>query len=154
LNIINQLKVNRMKPIHLFLAFALLIAAGCKDDSDTEGDSLVRIDPSQHILGRWQEIARGNDMFPELEPDGHIIEFLPDGTYNTIWNSGTVTTRRYRIDAEFVYLNSGTGPDGHTDRYTFSGTDTLRLDYVAGAITTASDTPHFNIYIRLTTQEK
>jgi hypothetical protein len=143
-----------MKPIHLFLAFALLIAGGCKDDSDTEEDSLVMIDPSQHILGQWQEIARGNDMFPELEPDGHIIEFLSDGTYNAIWNSGTVTTRRYRIDSGFVYLDNGGIPDGHTWQYIFTGIDTLLLDYVTGIKEETMQSPSFHIYKRLTTQEK
>jgi hypothetical protein len=78
-----------------------------------------------------------------------VIEFLADGTI--IYQNGW--TRSYRIDAEFVYYDGGKAPSGHTYRYSFTGTDTLRLDYVDGAITDASDTPRFNIYKRIKTNE-
>jgi hypothetical protein len=134
-----------MKPIHLFLAFALLTAAGCKDS----------LDPSQQILGKWQEIARGNEMFPELEPDGHIIEFLPDGTmpggtYHSIVMRDS-QTESYRLDADFLYLGSGKYPDGYIYKYSFTGTDKLRLEIVDGAVyyIYSTRTPKFNIYQRL-----
>jgi hypothetical protein len=132
----------------LLLAFALLTPGGCKDDKEE------MLKYQQPFLGQWQEIARGNDMLPELTPDtGHIIEFLPDGTYQAVWGSGGGTTRHYRVDAEFVYLDSGKDPGGHTDRYSFTGTDTLRLDYVDGAIADSPGTPTFNIYKRLKNNE-
>jgi hypothetical protein len=126
--------------------FALLIPTGCGDNND---EDLSLLEPAQRILGKWQEIARGNDMFPELEPDGHVIEFLADGTYHAFLISGDVSTRSYRIDAEFVYYDGGTPPGGHTYRYSFTGTDTLRLDYVSGNKTDSTGTPRFNIFKRI-----
>jgi hypothetical protein len=133
-----------MKQI-LFILFALLLAGGCKDSDD---NSHVEVTP-ELFLGQWKEIARGNETYPELTPDGHVIEFLPDGTYHRFLNSGDVLTRSYRVDAEFLYLDSGTIPDGHTYRYSFTGTDTLRLDYVDGAIELSMGTPEFHIYERI-----
>jgi hypothetical protein len=140
-----------MKTIYLLLALALFLPEECGDYHD--GEDTGASDPAQLILGQWQEIARGNDTYPELEPNGHIIEFLPDGIYHGFWGNGNESTRRYRVDAEFLYLDSGKIPDGHTYRYTFTGTDTLRLDYVDGAITDSMDTPTFHIYKRLKTEE-
>ncbi|MDR2118165.1 MAG: hypothetical protein LBP25_01320 [Tannerellaceae bacterium] len=138
----------QQKTIYVLLAFALLLAGGCKDDSEE------MLKYQQPFLGQWQEIARGNDYYPELTPDdGHIIEFLPDGTYQAVWGNGGVSTRHYRVDAECVYYDNGTRPYGHIDRYSFTGTDTLRLDYVDGAITMSMATPTFNIYKRLKTNE-
>jgi hypothetical protein len=67
-----------MKAIYLIFALALFLPEECRDDHD--GGDTGTSDPAQLIMGQWQEIARGNATYPELEPDGHIIEFLPDGT--------------------------------------------------------------------------
>lgn len=135
------------KRIFLITVFALLALAGCDNDEDT-------LKYRQPFLGQWQEIARGNDHHPELEPDGHILEFLPDGTHRYLHNDGTVgSARSYRADAKFLYYGSGKDPDGHTYRYTFIGTDTLLLDYVDGAITKSTDTPTFYIYVRPPSEE-
>jgi hypothetical protein len=101
------------------------------------------------ILGQWQEIARGNNTYPELEPDGHVIEFLPDGTYHAFFSNGAVATRSYQIDDKFVYYGSGKSPDGHTYRYRFIGTDMLRMDYVDGVLEESMLTPTFHIYKRV-----
>jgi hypothetical protein len=135
-----------MKTFYLILALALFLPEECRDDHD--GEDTGTSDPAQLFLGQWQEIARGNDAFPGLEPDGHIIEFLTDGIYHRFWPSGNESTRNYEVDAEFLYLDRG-DIYGYTDRYTFTGTDTLRLDYVYGLITTSMGTPTFHIYKRV-----
>jgi hypothetical protein len=132
-----------MRTIYFILACALFTLGGCSDNSEKISEF------QKPFLGQWKEIARGNGMHPVLEPDGHTIEFLLDGTFHRYGSA-----RRYRVDAEFLYLDSGKSPDGHTDRYTFTGTDTLRLDYVDGNIEESSTTPHFNIYERLITIEQ
>ena len=139
------------KTIYLISAFLLLLVAGCKDNNEDMQKYL------QPFLGQWKEIARGNEWFPELTPDGHVIEFLPDGTmpggtYHSRFPSVNPTDN-YRANAEFLYLNSGKAPDGYTYRYAFTGADTLRLDYVAGVIPLSMDVPYFNIYERLRTNE-
>jgi hypothetical protein len=131
-----------MKRVFFILFALLLLAAGCKDDNDDMQKYL------QPFLGQWREIGRGNDTYPELTLNGHVIEFLPDGTF--IRGTGTGTCR---ADAEFLYFDSGTAPDGYTWRYTFTDADTLRLDYVDGLISKSMGTPHFYIYERLTTNE-
>jgi hypothetical protein len=133
----------KQKATYLILLFALLAAGGCKDNNDEE------LKYRQPFLGQWKEIARGNDTYPELPPDGHVLEFLPDGIYHRFWDSGTELTRSYRVDITYVYYGSGKDPDGHIDRYSFTGTDTLRLDYVYGLKNESMDTPTFNIYERL-----
>jgi hypothetical protein len=139
-----------MKTFYLIPLFALLLLAGCKDSNYEAEEEIETItDPAQHILGQWKEIARGNATFPELEPDGHIIEFLADGIYHGFWGNGNESTRHYRVDDEFLYLDSGKIPDGHTYRYIFTGINTLLLDYVDGAIANSMLTPRFHIYKRI-----
>ncbi|MDR2118163.1 MAG: hypothetical protein LBP25_01310 [Tannerellaceae bacterium] len=140
------------KTIYLLLAFALLLAGGCKDNNEE------MLKYQQPFLGQWQEIARGNETFPELTPDGHVIEFLtdgtmPGGTYHSRFPSGN-RTDNYRVDAGSLYLNSGKPRDGYTYRYSFAGPDTLRLDLIYGMRTLSTDTPIFNIYERLKTNEQ
>ncbi|MDR2810850.1 MAG: hypothetical protein LBB84_09915 [Tannerellaceae bacterium] len=141
-----QLKTFSIIPIF----FALSYLSECGD--------YYNIEPTaKTILGKWQEIARGNDWYPELEPDGHIIEFLPDGTMpEGTYHSGSFTlsligirTSSYQIDEEFVYLNSGKPLIGYTYQYSFSGTDTLRMDLISGVRTFSMGTPLFNIYKRV-----
>jgi hypothetical protein len=139
-----------MKTLYLFFALALFLPEECRDYHD--GGDTGASDPSQLILGQWKEIARGNDTYPELEPDGHIIEFLPDGTYHAFWSNGNESTRRYETDVKFLYLDKGDIYE-HIYRYTFTGTDTLRLDYVYGDIEMSMGTPQFNIYKQIKTEE-
>jgi hypothetical protein len=111
----------------------------------------------ESILGQWQEIVSGNDMFPVIDPQyyhidrphGYVIEFLTDGTYHCFFSNGTVITRSYQVDAEFVYFDGGTPPDGHTYRYGFIGTNMLRMDYVKGYLYKAMDTPTYHIFERV-----
>ena len=131
-----------MKRFFFTLFALLLLVAGCKDNNEDMQKYL------QPFLGQWKEIARGNEWFPELTPDGHVIEFLPDGTFIR----GT-STGPYRADAELLYFYSGKAPDGHSWRYAFTGTDTLRLDLISGATSLSTATPHFYIYERFTTNE-
>jgi hypothetical protein len=131
-----------MKRVFFILIALLLLPAGCKDGDEDMQKYL------QPFLGKWKEIGCGNDRYPELTPDGHVIEFLPDGTF--IRGTGTDP---YWADAELLYTYSGKSPDGYTWRYTFTGTDTLRLDYVDGLISESMGTPHFYIYERLKTNE-
>jgi hypothetical protein len=132
-----------MKRICLFLFLALAAAGGCEGGKETT-------DPSQLIVGKWQEIARGNHMYPTLPPNGHIIEFLADGTHLCFSDNGSVLqARRYRVGDGYVYYDSGKAPDGHTYRHTFAGAYTLRLDHVDGAIQMSGFTPTFNIYRRI-----
>ncbi|MDR2810851.1 MAG: hypothetical protein LBB84_09920 [Tannerellaceae bacterium] len=138
----------QLKTIYLILALALLVPTGCADNNEEQE---VTMEIRELFLGKWKEIARGNDLHPKLEPDGHIIEFLPDDTYHAYFDNGEVSTSSYRIDAEFMYYDGGTPPSGFTYRYGFSGTDTLRLDYVTGNLTKISSTPLFNIYKRINT---
>jgi hypothetical protein len=129
---------------YLISVFLLLLAAGCKDDSDDMQKYL------QPFLGQWQEIACGNDDNPELTSDGHVIEFLSNGTF--IRGTGTGTCR---ADAEFLYYDSGTPPDGYTWRYTFTGTNSFLLDMVDGLVNYdyPSSTPTFHLYKRIKTNE-
>jgi hypothetical protein len=142
--------------VFLIPVLALLIPAECGYNNDDIGGDIP--DPPEHILGKWQEIARGNEMFPELPSDGHVIEFLPDGTMpGGIYHSAAMRgsrTESYRVDAEFLYINGGKPDDGYTYRYTFTGTDTLRLDCVDGIVTYSPGTPAFNTYERLKTNKQ
>jgi hypothetical protein len=97
------------------------------------------------FIGQWQEIARGNDHYSRLTLSGEFMEFFENGT--SIYYRPPIAT--YRADAEMLYLNSGKDPDGRTYRYTFTGTDTLRFDHVAGLLTLSGDTPLFYIYKRI-----
>jgi hypothetical protein len=133
-----------MKQI-LFILFALLLLGGCKESDD---NSRIEVSP-EPFLGQWQEIARGNETYPELTPDGHVIEFLTDGTYYKFLNNGDVLIKSYRVDAEFLYLDSGKPDMEYTYRYSFTGTNTLRLDIVYGIVQESMGTPRFNIYERI-----
>jgi hypothetical protein len=155
---INHLNFMRMlqKTIYVLLALALLLLGGCKD---SDNNSRMEVSP-EPFLGQWQEIARGNETYPELTPDGHVIEFLEDGTMpkKTYHSATRITDReetdRYRVDAEFLYLNSGKQDTEYTYRYSFIGTDTLRLDLIYGIRTLSPGTPTFNIYERIKTNER
>jgi hypothetical protein len=129
----NKVSMKR-KAKFLLLPFALFALAGCGDNKEEN-----------------EEIARGNDTCPpELPPGGHAMEFLPGGTCHAFWGNGSVSTGRYRADTEFLCYDREKGIYGHIRRYTFSGADTLRLDYVAGLLTFSPGTPAFYLYRRYT----
>jgi hypothetical protein len=135
----------------LLLAFALLTPGGCKESDD---NSHVEVTP-ELFLGQWKEIARGNETYPELTPDGHVIEFLEDGTMpQKTYHSATRRTGReeidhYRVDTEFLHLNSDSTDNKYIYRYSFTGTNTLRLDLIYGSTLKSMGIPTFNIYKRL-----
>jgi hypothetical protein len=115
------------------------------DPIDLEGMTVQEIQAL--FTGKWQEIDRGSNLFPELPTDGHIIEFLADGIFLT---SLSDVRRHYSLDSKFLYLDGGKAPDGHTYRHTFIGSRyKLRLDYVDGAIEESGGTPLFQIYKRI-----
>jgi hypothetical protein len=137
---------NYKKIIFLFFLPALLGLAGCGDDVP-DLKNMTEQEIQALFVGEWQEIARGNDLFPELGTDEHTIEFLTNGIYLTSLND---VRRHYSLDSEFLYLDSGKDPDGHTYRHTFIGNrNKLRLDYVNGVITLSGNTPLFRIYKRI-----
>jgi hypothetical protein len=151
----------------ILLLISAIMATGCSKDKDKEDVKEVEIievpeppsdpepsEPPQNVgdfyksfIGQWQEIARGNDHYPELtsEPSGVIMEFFEDGT--AFYYSSPIIA--YRADAEFLYMGSGRAPDGRAYRHTFTGVDTLRLDYAAGLIAMSMYTPSFYIYKRI-----
>jgi hypothetical protein len=155
---IHHLNFMRMlqKTIYVLLAFALLTPGGCKDSDD---NSHVEVTP-ELFLGQWKEIARGNETYSELTPDGHVIEFLPDGTmpqktyHSAAWIAGREKTDHYRVDTEFLHLNSDSTDNKYIYRYSFTGTNTLRLDLIYGMRTLLMDIPTFNIYKRIKTNER
>jgi hypothetical protein len=105
------------------------------------------------FFGEWKEIACGNSINTELPPDGHVIEFLPDGTYYGPF--GKDSTANYRGGARVLYLKNGEVE--RTYSYSFIHTDTLRLDFRSvnqdvPAIFYLYE-PSFYIYERLTTNE-
>jgi hypothetical protein len=146
---------NYKKILILLFIPALLSLAGCnkKDDVPDFNDDVpdLRNMTEQEIqalfVGEWQEIARGNNQFPELGTDGHTIEFLTNGIYLTSLNDERI---HYSLDSEFLYLNGGKTPDGYIYRHTFIGNrNKFRLDYVYGLIEDSGGAPKFHIYKRI-----
>jgi hypothetical protein len=146
-----------MKTFHLFIAFALLIAAGCKDSDSEKEDSLVAIqDPSQHILGKWREIACGNSYYPELTPTYHVfhtVEFLPDGIYYGPYGfhrgQDDGKSSHYRIESDSLYLVRESDSNVYIYRYLFTGKNQLLADYIYGGIEKTMTTPSFHIFERI-----
>jgi hypothetical protein len=136
------------KTLLLFFLPTLLSLAGCNNDDVPNLNGMTEQEIQALFVGEWQEIERGNDTHTELATDGHTIEFLPDSIYLTSWNNDL--RMRYSLDSEFLYLNSGKMPDGHTYRHTFIGSrDKLRLDHVDGLTTDLGGAPSFYIYKRI-----
>jgi hypothetical protein len=144
-----------MKQI-LFILFTLLLLGGCKE---SDNNSRMEVNP-EPFLRQWQEIARGNETYPELTPDGHVIEFLEDGTmpqktyHSTTRRTGREEIDHYRLDTEFLYLNSDNTDNKYIYRYSFTGTNTLRLDLIYGSTLKSMGIPTFNIYERIKTNER
>jgi hypothetical protein len=145
-----------------FILCALICAvvAGCdKDKDDAKGADEVEIievpevpsepePPKRYpgvnvgnfyssFVGQWQQIDCGTflpDSISKLyvKPSGYIFEFFEDSTAR---RSSTQYTN-CRTDAEFLYYTLN-GRQKYIDRYTFTGPDTLRLDYEYGLITTS-----------------
>jgi hypothetical protein len=135
-----------MKTIHLILVFTLIAIGGCKDnDKETT-------DPSQLIVGKWMEIARGNSYSsnPILDPTYQTIEFLADGTYNGPYGfySGVSDQAVYRIEADSLTL-SKEGHSIYVYRYAFTGKDLFRADGIHGTVPYSLATPTFHIYKRI-----
>jgi hypothetical protein len=140
-----------MKTFYLILALALFLPEECgyyHDGGDTGAS-----DPSQLILGQWQEIARGNDTFPELTPVSLTIEFLTDGMYRGPLgfhhgrDDGEASY--YRIESDSLHLYRNGNSNTYIYRYLFTGKNQLRMEYVRGPITYSLATPTFHIYERL-----
>ncbi|MDR1345035.1 MAG: hypothetical protein LBJ39_06750 [Tannerellaceae bacterium] len=143
-----------MKKNKLLFFTLLLMMAGCDDDYVYNGNLLI---------GQWQEIARGNpditDDHPVLKeagikaadleafrPDGHIIEFLENGTK---LHHGSDQVMPYETDKEFLYYYKGDEYNEFIYRYTFTGPDILRLDIVTGNIINVWPGITYNIYKRI-----
>jgi hypothetical protein len=100
------------------------------------------------FLGQWQEIARGNENYPELTPEDVSLEFRADWTYTQAFSETNVRNAHYSVDGAFLRYIYGGGSPGHTWTYSFYE-DKLRLDYKDGPIEDAAHTPHFYIYKRI-----
>jgi hypothetical protein len=121
----------------LFITIVLLVA-GCGDDVTD------RLYPGEVLVGRWQEVACGNDRHPELKPDGHIMEFTSNGYRIT----GSI--KHYTIVfGKFVYDEDGEPSERYGYRYSFFGNNLLRLDYAEGPLPAGDLAPTFHIYKRL-----
>jgi hypothetical protein len=138
---------NYKKILFIFFLPALLSLAGCNKDDVPNLKNMTEQEIQALFVGEWEEIERGNDEYSELATNGHIIEFLADGSYLT---SLSDVRRHYLLDSEFLYLDGGKAPDGHTYRHTFIGNrNKLQLDYVAGNKTAMGGAPTFRIYKRI-----
>ncbi|MDR1344933.1 MAG: hypothetical protein LBJ39_06225 [Tannerellaceae bacterium] len=143
-----------MKKNNLLFFTFLLMTAGCGGDYVYDESLLV---------GQWQEIARGNPditdddpLVKELgikaadlsrfQPDGHIIEFLENGT-RLHHSSNQVLP--YEADKEFIYHNKGNENYESIYRYTFTGPKILRLDFVKGNMVGIWPGITYNIYKRI-----
>jgi hypothetical protein len=138
----------------LFILCALLLLVGCGDNNEGDVSTITISDPSQHIQGKWQEIARGNDMYPELTPSEMSIEFLSDGTYHGPYgfqdDRNDDEPSYYRIASDSLYLYRELDyPDLYIYRYLFTGNDQLLVNYIHGAINKPSDIPLFHIFKRI-----
>jgi hypothetical protein len=144
----------QQKTIYLLLACALLLLVGCGDNSEADGGTVTISDPSQHIQGKWQDIARGNDMYPELTPSEMSIEFLSDGTYHGPYgfqddrNDGEPSYYRIASDSLYMYREQGSS-DLYIYRYLFIGNNQLLVNYIQGVILKTMHIPKFHIFKRI-----
>jgi hypothetical protein len=125
-----------------------------------EAEELLR----KPFFGQWKEIERGSDdmfdelpegitEFPTFTASGDTVEFLPEGV---LLCSRYQSQFCYSVDTEFLYRTRNDAPgndappgNDFTDRYTFTGSDTLRLDYVDGAIKDIWPQITFRVYKRI-----
>jgi hypothetical protein len=130
----------------------LLAAAGCGKDDDKD-DALTHIDdPSEFILGKWQEIACGNAYFPELPPRFYTVEFLPDGTYYGPYGFDSSKSdglpAQFHIASDSLFLQK----EEHSDyiyQYIFIGKNQLLANLRYGVILHSMNTPLFHIFERI-----
>ena len=143
--------------IFLLLVLTLLaIPAGCDDTLNLEGMTEQEIQAL--FVGEWEEIARGNSLFPELGSSGDVIEFRSDGTVHGTLPGGDLyaipggsdQVSIYRVDAWLLYINGGEETSGgHIFRHKFTGKNKFRLDHVHGLRNQSGATPDFLIYKRI-----
>jgi hypothetical protein len=155
------MKNNRLLFPILLLASAIA-AGGCSKDKDKDKDveEIVNIETPEapdepeapelpdypyypdanvgdfykSLIGRWQIFYHGTG-YPDIDSvyninaiqNGSIYEFFEDG--NALFGSWPVTN--WLMDAELLYYTVNDWQQ-YADRYTFTGSDTLRLDYVYG----------------------
>ena len=144
------------KVIYLITLFLLLLAAGCKDDNEAEDGLGPQIDPSERILGKWQEISYGNSYYPEIPSEYgrpyYTIEFLPDGTYYGPYGlyhsiiDGEATHYRLESDSLTLY-REGLSP--YIYRYIFTGNDRFLASAVYGFTGYTMLSPTFHIFERI-----
>jgi hypothetical protein len=130
---------------------ALLLLVGCGDNSEADGGTVTIADPSQHIQGKWQEIACGDRNNPELTPNGAVIEFLPDGKYHGPYGFHYAEADDepiyYRMESDTLYLKR----EGYADyiyRYLFINNNQLLVEYVSG-LQLWVNIPDFHIFKRI-----
>ncbi|MDR1344932.1 MAG: hypothetical protein LBJ39_06220 [Tannerellaceae bacterium] len=136
-----------------FLLLLLLATVGCgKDNEDNDDKEEIYLDKSyESFIGRWQQFDCGGPKYmPDsifkkyVEPDGHTIDFFEDRTARCY----SVQYLNCRTDADYLYyiLNNG---QSYTFRYAFTGSDTLRLDYIDGLFRASGLAIMYNVYKRL-----
>ncbi|MDR2810848.1 MAG: hypothetical protein LBB84_09905 [Tannerellaceae bacterium] len=146
----------RTHSIYFILLFALLSLGGCADKNSEEEENIEGIlEPSQRILGQWQEIACGNEYNPELPPTSQTIEFFSGGTYygaygfHNGWNVGKAD---YQIASDSLIL-SREGSRIHIYRYIFIGKKQLLVDHIYGDVPYVMTIPKYHIFERINTQK-
>ncbi|MDR1407330.1 MAG: hypothetical protein LBJ23_04710 [Tannerella sp.] len=99
-------------------------------------DTVPDVSPlREKIAGRWQETARGYDEKMDGESTGQILEFLPDGTFNTYSRNGVSLVRSlYRVHETHLYRDYLFSPQGHIFSCSFTDNDELLLTYEWGPI--------------------
>jgi hypothetical protein len=151
-----------LKVTYLILLFVLLTLTGCRDDNKgIEEINDVTDEFLEPFLGKWKEIACGNETHSGFSTDGDVIEFLSDQTmpgriYHSILSQpDAAQADNFRLDADFLYINSGKPADGYTYRYRFIAAGLLRLEIVHGTIKELSsgDAPTVIIYERVKDNE-
>jgi hypothetical protein len=130
-----------LKVTYLILLFGLLTLTGCRDDNkEIEEINDVTDEFLEPFLGKWKEIAYGNETHSGFFTDGNVIEFLsdqtmPDRIYHSILSQlDAAQADNFRLDADFLYINSGKPGDGYTYRYRFIAAGLLRLEIVHGTV--------------------
>ncbi|MDR1356306.1 MAG: hypothetical protein LBJ58_01405 [Tannerellaceae bacterium] len=104
------------------------------------------------FIGQWQIFFHGTG-YPDVDSlynsdiiqNGTIYEFFEDG--NALF--GSLPATDWLADEEYFYYTINSGLQQYIHRYTFFGTDTLRLDYVQGIKDDSMRAIRFRIFKRL-----